>query len=85
MVRSLTGMVSLLRVLGVARGEANLESSTCPMGSKFIRTKCMCMCDFHNNRIQVFDLELSFITSFGTEGTGKGQYDRPNDLAFDAL
>jgi len=32
----------------------------------------------------VFDLELSFITSFGTEGTGKGRYDRPNDLAFDS-
>ena len=42
------------------------------------------VCDFHNNRIQVFDLELSFITSFGSEGTGKGQYDRPNDLAFDS-
>jgi len=40
------------------------------------------VCDFNNNRIQVFDLELSFISSFGTKGTGHGQYDGPNDLAF---
>ena len=42
------------------------------------------MCDFQNNRIQVFDLELSFITSFGTKGSGQGQYDGPNDLTFDS-
>jgi len=32
----------------------------------------------------VFDLELMFITSFGTKGSGQGQYDRPSDLAFDS-
>jgi len=42
------------------------------------------MCDFHNNRIQVFDLELTFTTSFGTEGSGQGEYDRPSDLDFDS-
>ena len=41
------------------------------------------VCDFGNDRIQVFDLELFFITSFGTKGSGEGQYDRPNELAFD--
>ena len=41
--RSLTGMASLSRVLRVAVREANLESSTCPEGSKFIRTKCKCV------------------------------------------
>ena len=41
------------------------------------------VCDFHNNRIQVFDFKLRFITSFGTKGFGEGQYDRHNDLAFD--
>ena len=42
------------------------------------------VCDQHNNRIQVFDLELSFITSFGSKGSGQVHYDRPNDLAFDS-
>ena len=42
------------------------------------------VCDFHNNRIQLFDLELLFITSIGTKGSGQGQFDRPNDLAFDS-
>ena len=42
------------------------------------------VCDFHNHRIQLFDLELLFITSFGTEGSGQGQFDRPEDLAFDS-
>ena len=32
----------------------------------------------------MFDLELSFITSFGTKGSGQGQYDQPTDLAFDS-
>ena len=40
------------------------------------------MCNFHNHRIQLFD--LGFVRSVGTKGTGQGQYDRPNDLAFDS-
>ena len=42
------------------------------------------VCDFHNGRIQLFDLELLFITSFGTRGSGQGQFDMPSDLAFDS-
>ena len=42
------------------------------------------VCDLDNNRIQMFDLELSFITSFGSKGSGQGQYDSPDDLAFDS-
>ena len=42
------------------------------------------VCDFHNNRIQLFDLELLFITSIGTKGSGQGQFNRPGDLAFDS-
>ena len=42
------------------------------------------VCDCYNHRIQVFDLDLVFITSFGTKGSGQGQYDRPCDLAFDS-
>ena len=38
------------------------------------------VCDYCNDRIQVFDLELLFITSFGTKGSGQGQFDRPEGL-----
>jgi len=59
-------------------GEFNM-----PQGVK-VHQNQVYVCDFHNNRIQVFDLELGFIRSVGTKGTGHGQYNRPNDLAFDS-
>jgi len=42
------------------------------------------VCDYCNDRIQVFDLVLTFITSFGTEGSGQGQFNGPNDLDLDS-
>ena len=54
-----------------------------PQGVK-VHQNQVYVCDLHNNRIQLFDLELMFITSFGTEGSGQGQYDRPVDLCFDS-
>ena len=45
---------------GSQPGEFNM-----PHGVK-VHQNQVYVCDFHNNRIQVFDLELSFITSFGT-------------------
>ena len=54
-----------------------------PQGVKVYQNQAY-VCDMENNRIQVFDLELSFITSFGSKGSGQGQYDWPTDLAFDS-
>ena len=54
-----------------------------PQGIK-VHQNQVYVCDFHNDRIQVFDLELNFITSFGTKGSGQGQYNRPNDVDFDS-
>ena len=55
-------MVSLLRVLGVARGQGRQPGEfNMPHGVKVGRNQVY-VCDFHNNRIQVFDSELSFIT-----------------------
>jgi len=64
--------------MGNKPGEFNM-----PRGIK-IHQNQVYLCDFRNNRIQVFDLELMFITSFGTKGSGQGQYNRPNDLVFDS-
>ena len=54
-------------------------------GSKFIRTDSrVYVCDLRNHRVQVFDLELTFITSFGTKGSGPGQFVGPRDLTLDS-
>ena len=63
---------------GSKPGEFNV-----PRGVKVYQNQVY-VCDWKNNRIQVFDLELSCITSFGSKGSGQGQFDRPNDLAFDS-
>lgn len=39
--------------------------------------------DFYNHRIQVFDSDGKFITSFGKRGPGEGEFDRPTDVAVD--
>ena len=54
-----------------------------PRGVKIYQNQIY-MCDKDNNRIQVFDLELSFIKSFGCKGFGQREFDGPNDLAFDS-
>ena len=54
-----------------------------PQGVK-VHDNRVYVCDFHNNRIQVFDLELLFITSFSTKGSGQGQRNSLSDLAFDS-
>ncbi|CAI8034400.1 E3 ubiquitin-protein ligase TRIM71 [Geodia barretti] len=41
------------------------------------------VCDAHNHRIQVFDLDLNFVRSIGTYGNGSGQFDKPLDVKFD--
>ena len=41
------------------------------------------VCDRGNNRIKVFDLDLNFIRSIGSRGWGRGEFDRPLDIAFD--
>ena len=41
------------------------------------------VCDRDNNRIQVFDLDLNFIRSIGSRGSGREEFDCPRDVAFD--
>jgi DNA-binding beta-propeller fold protein YncE len=37
--------------------------------------------DRENNRIQMFIADGVFVTEWGTEGSGDGQFDWPNDVA----
>ena len=37
--------------------------------------------DCYNHRVQVFAMDGTFIRSFGSKGTGDGQFMYPNDVA----
>ena len=41
------------------------------------------VCDDNNHRIQVFDLDLNFVRSIGSRGTGRDELDAPYDVKFD--
>ena len=41
------------------------------------------VCDCNNDRIQVFDLDLNFVQSIGSRGTGRGEFNTPFDVKFD--
>ena len=40
--------------------------------------------DFGNDRVQVFSLDGSLLASFGSRGSGEGQFQRPADVAVGA-
>ncbi|MFV1981267.1 MAG: 6-bladed beta-propeller [Rhodothermia bacterium] len=46
-------------------------------------TSDIVVADFYNHRVQVISREGEFLFSFGSKGTGDGQFDRPIDAAFD--
>jgi len=72
-----------IKSVGSGRQGGKPGKFTLPKGVK-VHKNHVYVCDYYNNRIQVFDLELRFIASIGTKGSGQGQYDGPNDLAFDS-
>ena len=41
------------------------------------------VCDHDNHLIQVFDLDLNFVRSFGSHGKGRDDFNRPFDIKFD--
>lgn len=40
--------------------------------------------DWGNNRIQKFDSNGNYITKWGTQGTGDGQFQEPTGIALDS-
>ena len=48
------------------------------------KTSNVYVADFYNNRIQKFDSNGTFITSWGSSGTGNGQFNDPSDVAIDS-
>ena len=48
-----------------------------------LRDNLVYVCDRNNNRIQVFDLDLNFVRSIGSCGSGRDEFDAPHDVKFD--
>ena len=42
------------------------------------------VCDCYKHRIQVFDLDLNFVQSIGSHGTGRGEFNVIDDVKFDS-
>ena len=49
-----------------------------------LRDNLVYVCDRDNHRIQVFDLDLNFVRSIGSRGSGRGEFKLPFDVKFDA-
>ena len=48
-----------------------------------LRDSLVYVCDCDNYRIQVFDLDLNFVRSIGSRGSGRGEFKLPFDVKFD--
>ena len=45
------------------------------------QSKHLLVCDQHNHRIQVFDLDGKFVGKFGTNGSKVGEFNEPFSVA----
>ena len=44
----------------------------------------MYICDRQNHHVQILNADLTFSSSFGSHGSGDGQFNYPWDVAFDS-
>ena len=49
---------------------------------KFFNNK-LYVCDHGNHKVQILNTNLEYVNSFGSCGSGDGQFSRPNDIAQD--
>ena len=71
---------TLLKAAG-GRGEGPGQLDD-PHGIALISNKLF-ICDSDNHRVQVFDTDLNFLDSFGTRGSGEGEFRWPLDISTD--
>ena len=70
-------------VKSVGENGGNVGEFNWPYGVRYHNHQVY-VCDKDNGRIQVFDSNLNFVRSFGTQGDGPGQLKKPRDIDFDA-
>ena len=78
-LQKFTSTGELIKCVGRRGGK---EGEFVPRGLT-LRDNLVYVCDRNNNRIQVFDLDLNFVRSIGSHGSGRGEFDRPFDVKFD--
>ena len=54
-----------------------------PCGIALGKDNKLFVCDKNNHRIQVFGINLKFVSCFGKKGSGDGEFRYPDDLTFD--
>ena len=79
-LQKFTSSGELIKCIG-RRGSKEAEFDD-PRGVT-IHSNQVYVCDGDSHRIQVFDLDLNYIGSIGSRGRGRGELDRPYDIAFD--
>ena len=67
---------------GVGRGEGGKEGEFGVPHGLALRDNLVYVCDHNNHRIHVFDLDLNFVRSIGSRGSGRGEFE-PYDVKFD--
>ena len=82
-IQKFTGAGKFLTTVGQG-GNKHLEFSS-PVGVTINhRNRKVYICDYGNNRIQILNADLTFSSSFGSRGSGDGQFNYPCDVAFDS-
>ena len=80
-LQKFTSRGELIKYVGV---EGNKEGEFNYIGGLTVHKQQMYVCDIRNHRIQVFDLDLNFVRSMGSHGTGRGEFEWPYDVKFDS-
>jgi len=81
LVRDYSAMGGVVRKIGRS-GNGDLQFDL-PAGMAIDQMGRIFVADVDNNRIQCLNPEGNFFFKFGSKGVGKGEFDWPNDIAFD--
>jgi len=55
-----------------------------PYGIAISSKGSIIVCDYHNDRIQIFDSKGNFLSTFGSNGNGNGQFQNPYGIAINS-
>ena len=79
-LQKFTSTGELIKCVGRDGGKEGEFDDPCGLT---LRDNLVYVCDRNNHRIQVFDLDLNFVRSISSRGSGRGEFDAPFDVKFD--
>ena len=84
-IQKFTSEGKFLKAVGTSRGSGPLQFDR-PLGASINNTNDkVYIADAYNHRIQILNTDFTFSSSFGTEGSGDGQFNYPTDTAVDSI